>query len=66
VGDARFDHWAHERSLQQDGAVMIDRRQETLDQLRKEYNAAVANGLVMKARMINRRIKYIEGRMSSE
>jgi hypothetical protein len=45
---------------------MIDRRQETLDQLRKEYNAAVANGLVMKARMINRRIKYIEGQMSSE
>jgi hypothetical protein len=42
---------------------MVDRQQETLDALRREYNAAIANGLVMKARMINRRIKYIEGQM---
>ena len=33
---------------------------ETLAQLYREYNAAVANGMMLKARMIERRIRYWE------
>ena len=33
---------------------------EILEQLHQEYNAAIANGMMLKARMIERRIRYME------
>jgi hypothetical protein len=33
---------------------------EYVEQLRREYNAAVANGYVLKARIIDRRLRSLE------